>query len=64
MERLGGRTRRGAPVIPEVCKGKETHSMPWLLLSLPENDDEAIRVGGKDGIRDIVTSVLQCARTT
>ena len=38
--------------------------MPWLLLSLPENDDEAIRVGGKDGIHNIVTSVLRCARTT
>ena len=38
--------------------------MLWLLLSLPENDDEAIRIGRKDGICDIVISVLRRARTT
>ena len=35
--------------------------MPWLLLCLPENDDEAIRVGEKDGIRNVVINLLQHA---
>ena len=48
-----------APVIPEVCKGEETHSMLWLLLCLPENDNEAIRVGEKDGLHNIVINLLQ-----